>query len=432
MLMSESTHSEQAGTDGVRSEYLRKTVASKEAFERALRVLPGGNSRQAGFWFPYPLTIKRAAGVRLFDADGNEYIDMLNNYTALIHGHAYGPITEAVSWQVKNGVCWAAINDAQTELAEQLTARVESIEQVRFTNSGTEAGVLALIVARAVTGRNKILMARGGYHGSLMEFESGFSGRPGPMTYLGEYGDADSFREQLRRHGEEIAAVFLEPVMGASGVIPASHAFLSEVQAQAHEVGALFVLDEVLTFRLAMGGRQQTLGISPDMTTFGKLIGGGFPVGALGAGRRLLEIFDPNDLKAFHTGTFNANPVTMVAGNISVRELNAERIESMEGLALKLKDGLAQLAADVGLPFSVNHVGSLLNLYFCDDPKGIARDRQDQETIGRFHLACLNEGLFIAPRGLIALSTIMDEALIDESLGKFEKAMRETARSMTS
>ncbi len=428
--MNQARNNEQTDSDSIRSEYLRRTVAGKAAYERALKVLPGGNSRQAGFWFPYPLTIKSASGIRLLDADGNQYMDMLNNYTSLVHGHAYEPITEAVSRQVRNGVCWAAINDAQTELAEQLTERVGSIEQVRFTNSGTEAGILALIVARTVTGRNKILMARGGYHGSLMEFESGFSGKPGPMTYLGEYGDEESFRRQLQQHGEEIAAVFLEPVMGASGVIPASTEFLQSVQAQAHEVGALFVLDEVLTFRLAMGGRQETLGIQPDMTTFGKLIGGGFPVGALGAGRRLLEIFDPNDLKAFHTGTFNANPVTMVAGNISVRELTAERIEAMEGLALMLKAGLVELARDQGLPFSVNHVGSLLNLYFCDDPKGIARDRLDQETIGRFHLACLNEGLLIAPRGLIALSTIMDEDTIDESLGKFEKAMRKTAATM--
>ncbi|MCP5036912.1 MAG: aminotransferase class III-fold pyridoxal phosphate-dependent enzyme, partial [Rhodobacteraceae bacterium] len=186
----------------------------------------GGNSRQAGYWAPYPLTIKSASGAWVTDTDGNRYIDLLNNYTALVHGHAYAPITEAVAKQVGNGTCWAAINEAQTDLAEQLTNRVSSVEQVRFTNSGTEAGILALIIARATTGRNKILMARGGYHGSLMEFDCGFFGKPGPMTYLGEYGDSDSFKQQLNQHGDEIAAVFLEPVMGASGIIPATAEFL--------------------------------------------------------------------------------------------------------------------------------------------------------------------------------------------------------------
>jgi glutamate-1-semialdehyde 2,1-aminomutase len=301
---------------------------------------------------------------------------------------------------------------------------------VRFTNSGTEAGILALIIARQLTGRHKVLMARGGYHGSLMEFESGFFGKPGPMTYLGEYGDSESFKQQLRQNGEEIAAVFLEPVLGASGIIPASAGFLNEVQQAAHTAGALFVLDEVLTFRLSVGGRQQALNFSPDMTTFGKLIGGGFPVGAVGASRKLMQIFDPADLKAFHTGTFNANPVTMVAGNVSVRELTAGRIETMENQALDLKNGLLDIAREVGLPLTINHVGSLLNLFFTESHNGIHHDRDDLDIISCFHLACLDEGLFIAPRGLIALSTIFDDALIEQCLEKAKKAMLQTVREV--
>ncbi len=423
-----ATHSEKQ--NGIFQQYLQQTPGSQQAFERASKVVPGGNSRQAGYWAPYPLTIKSAKGVWVTDSDGNQYIDLLNNYTAMVHGHAYGPITDAVVKQVQNGTCWAAINEAQTELAEQLTGRVSSIEQIRFTNSGTEAGILALIVARAATGRNKILMARGGYHGSLMEFDAGFFGKGGPMTYLGEYGDSDSFKQQLQQHGEEIAAVFLEPVMGASGVIPASVEFLKEVQQAAHAAGALFVLDEVMTFRLAEGGRQQTLGFSPDLTTFGKLIGGGFPVGAVGASRQLMQIFDPSELKAFHTGTFNANPVTMVAGNVSVRELNADRIEAMEQHAGRLKRELINIAQEVGLPLTVNHVGSLLNLFFTENHRGLHHERNDIEIISRFHLACLKEGLFIAPRGLMALSTVFDDSLIDQCLEKAKTAMLQTAREV--
>ncbi len=411
-------------------QYVNKTPESKKAFDRAARVVPGGNSRQAGFWAPYPLTIKAASGAWITDKDGNRYIDLLNNYTALVHGHAYAPITEAVGKQLPDGTCWAAINEAQTSLAEQLTQRVASIDQVRFTNSGTEAGVLALIITRALTGRKKILMARGGYHGSLMEFDCGFFGKPGAMTYLGEYGDSDSFKQQLQQHGDEIAAVFLEPVMGASGVIPASADFLQEVKQAAHDAGSLFVLDEVLTFRLATGGRQQTLGFEPDLTTFGKLIGGGFPVGGVGASREIMSLFDPADLKAFHTGTFNANPITMVAGNVSVRELTAERIDTMDRLATRLKNGLIDLAKEAGLPLTINHIGSLMNLFFTESHSGIHHDRDDLDIIRRFHLACLNEGLFIAPRGLIALSTIFDEILVEQCLQKARKAMQQTAREV--
>ncbi|MCP4188690.1 MAG: aminotransferase class III-fold pyridoxal phosphate-dependent enzyme [Gammaproteobacteria bacterium] len=407
--------------------YEQKTPGSRAEYDRAAKVVPGGNSRQAGFWAPYPLTIKSASGARVTDIDGNQYIDLLNNYTALVHGHAYGPITDAVAKQLGKGTCWAAINHAQTELAEQLTDRVASIDQVRFTNSGTEAGILALIIARAHTGRNKILMARGGYHGSLMEFDSGFFGKEGPMTYLGEYGDSGSFKQQLAKHGDEIAAVFVESVMGASGIIPATSEFLNEVKQATNAAGALFVLDEVLTFRLATGGRQQTLGFEPDLTTFGKLIGGGFPVGAVGASRELMNIFDPTDLKAFHTGTFNANPITMVAGNVSVRELTAERIADMERLAILFKNGLLEIAQQVGLPLTINHVGSLLNLFFTESHSGIHHDRDDLDISRRFHLACLCEGLFIAPRGLMALSTVFDENLVEECLEKAKRAMQETA-----
>ncbi len=414
-------------SNNILQSYEQKTPGSRAAFDRAARVVPGGNSRQAGFWAPYPLTIKSASGAWVTDIDGNQYIDLLNNYTALVHGHAYAPITDAVAKQLGNGTCWAAINQAQTELAEQLASRVASIDQVRFTNSGTEAGILALIIARAQTGRNKILMARGGYHGSLMEFDCGFFGKEGPMTYLGEYGDSDSFKQQLAEHGDEIAAVFVESVMGASGIIPATSEFLNEVKQATHDAGALFVLDEVLTFRLATGGRQQTLGFEPDLTTFGKLIGGGFPVGAVGASRELMQIFDPADLKAFHTGTFNANPITMVAGNVSVRELTAERIADMERLAILFKNGLLEIAQQAGLPLTINHVGSLLNLFFTESHSGIHHDRDDLDIIRRFHLACFNEGLFIAPRGLMALSTVFDESLVEQCLEKAERAMQRTA-----
>jgi glutamate-1-semialdehyde 2,1-aminomutase len=224
--------------------------------------MPGGTSRQAGYWAPYPLTIERAEGVHLWDVDGHRYIDLINNYTAMVHGHAYPPIVEAVARQLPRGTGWAAGNVPQNGLAEQIVALVPSVEQLRFTNSGTEAGALAFTVARIVTGRSKLLMARYGYHGSLLEFETGSFGREGPLTYLARFNDLQDFEAVLDAHGHEIAAVFLEPVLGSGGVIPASKAFLQGVIAAARKAGALVVFDEVLTFRFAAGGCQTVLGLA--------------------------------------------------------------------------------------------------------------------------------------------------------------------------
>ena len=266
--------------------YIANTAKSAAADVRAQRGVVGGNSRAAAYWLPHPITVARASGTRLVDLDDREYIDMVNNYTSLAHSHGYPPIVDAVRTQLERGTGFTANNVWQMELAETLIDRVASVESVRFTNSGSEAGLLALTIARVVTGRNKVLMARYGYHGILMEFEAGSAPELMPnldgMTHLGEYNDPATFEEILDAHGQEIAAVVLEPVMGAGGVVSADPEFLRRVQRAAEAAGALFVLDEVITFRLAEGGAQSLFGIEPDLTMLGKVIGGGFPVGAVG------------------------------------------------------------------------------------------------------------------------------------------------------
>lgn len=407
--------------------YLARTTASAEEYARAKKFMPGGTSRQAGYWAPYPLTIGSGVGVNLWDIDGHQYLDLINNYTSMVHGHAYPPIVEAACQSIRHGTGWSAGNEIQCRLAAQLVDRVPAVEQVRFTNSGTEAGALAATIARVVTGRNKILMARFGYHGSLPEFETGSSGHEGPVTFLATFDDLADFEAVLDNHGDEIAAVFLEPVLGSGGVRPASEEFLHGVKKATQKAGALFVLDEVLSFRFAMGGCQAGMGLEPDLTMFGKLIGGGFPVGAVGGSRELLKIFDPDDLKIFHTGTFNANPITMSAGEISVRELTAQRILDMEELCTAIKDGLARAAKKCGLPLSINHYGSCLNLYFSESVPESSIVRKDQELIGKFHLAALNHGLFLAPRGMIAVSTVTTREHVSQALELAEMAMQEVA-----
>jgi len=412
-------------TSAIHAAYLERAPASAENYARACEFMPGGTSRQAAFWAPYPLTIKRGEGAYFRDIDGHQYLDLINNYTAMVHGHAYPPIIEAVRKQIGNGTGWAAANEPQSRLASLIVDRVPSIEQVRFTNSGSEAGALAFTIARIITGRTKLLMARYGYHGSLLEFEIGSFGREGPLTHLATYNDLADFEAVLDEHGDDIAAVFLEPVLGSGGVIEGGAQFLHGVRAAAHKAGALFVLDEVLTLRFAVGGCQAGINLEPDLTMLGKIIGGGFPVGAVGGSADVLRIFDPADMKVFHTGTFNANPVTMVAGEISLRELTAGRIERMDNLRELLQSGLADVAKKHGLPLATNHYGSCLNLYFSEAVPESSVVRDDEVLMNKFHLACMNQGLFIAPRGMIALSTVIGEEHIAEAIDCADAAMRD-------
>lgn len=414
----------------IRETYLTRTQESKKAHNKAVELMPGGTSRQAAYWAPYPLTVERGEGVHFWDVDGNKYLDFINNYTAMAHGHAYPPIVEAVERQLRKGTGYAAANMPQVTLAARIIDRIKSVEQIRFTNSGTEAAALAFTIARIVTGRRKLLMARYGYHGSLLEFETGSFGREGPLTYLAGFNNVAEFEAVLDQHGSEIAAVFLEPVLGSGGVIAAHNDFLHGVKAATRKAGALFVLDEVLTFRFDINGCQAKSKLDPDLTMFGKIIGGGFPVGAVGGHRDLLRIFDPSDMKVFHTGTFNANPITMVAGDVSVRDLDAASIDRMDTLCLQLKTGLSEAAASAGLPLSMNHFGSCLNLYFSESVPESSVVRTDAAIIDRFHVAAMNRGLFLAPRGMMALSTVMTTEHIAAALQIAAAAMQDVASEL--
>jgi glutamate-1-semialdehyde 2,1-aminomutase len=409
----------------IEDRYRHRTPRSAALFDRARRSLPGGNSRQAAYWTPYPITIERGGGPWLTDVDGNQYLDLLYNYTAMVHGYAYPPIVAAVD--VARGTGWAANNPAMIELAELMVDRVASIDRIRFTNSGSEAGLLALTIAREITGRYDVLMARGGYHGSLQEFESGTLDKPGPATHLAEYGNLASFEAVLDRHGGRIAAVFVEPVQGAGGIVRGTPEFLNGVRAAAHRAGALFVLDEVITFRLATGGIQAELGVDPDLTMFGKIIGGGFPVGAVGGTLDLMDVFEPARMRALHSGTYNANPVTMAAGLVSVRELTAERIARMHALAERLERGLLEAGKRSGLAVKIRRVGSLLAINVASSTTPVPAP---DPTPARFHLAALNHGLMFAPRGMMALATVLDEATIDDAIARAQAAMGDVAAEL--
>ncbi|MBI5949411.1 MAG: aminotransferase class III-fold pyridoxal phosphate-dependent enzyme [Chloroflexi bacterium] len=410
--------------------YVARTPGSAEIGPRAERVMPAGETRAAGYHRPYPLTLTHGAGARVWDVDGNEYVDLTYNFTSLVHGHGYAPIVEAAEKQIRGGTAWPARNPHQVELAEMLVDRVQSVEMVRFCNSGTEAAMLAMQVARHATGRKKVLMARYGYHGSHEVFEHGFMADTmgeWDHTLTAEFGNAESFEAVLSEQGDEIAAVFLESVMGSAGIVEGSKAFFDRVIAATHAAGAIFVLDEVITFRMSTGGQQKVLGITPDITMFGKLIGGGFPVGAIGGRRDLMRILDPREGKLFHSGTFNGNPVTTAAGVVSVRDLTSEKIAIMHGQAEELEAAFRKSAAKRNLPFSVRRSGSLMNLYFTEEPPRANLTRPDGRMMGKFHLAGMNHGLYFASRGMIVLATVLTDTDIAEIAQRADAAMADVA-----
>jgi len=411
-----------APTSPIEAEFLARTTASAAHAARASKVMPGGDTRAAGHHPPYQLTMTSGSGAHLTDLDGNRYIDAIGNFTSLIHGNAYQPILDAATAAAAAGTNWPARNEHAVELAEELAQRVASIDEVRFTNSGSEATMLAVEIARAATGRQKMLMARYGYHGSMPQFECGTFGFEHGDTLLAEFGDLASFVEVLDRHPDEIACIILEPVMGSSGVLAAPEGFLAGIIDAAHAAGALVVFDEVITLRLAQGGRQATEGVSPDLTAMAKIIGGGFPVGAVGGRADLMELCNPFNPKVFHSGTFNGNPVTTAAGLVSIRHLTSDAISDMDRRAAHLDNRLTEEAAVRGLPFASRREGSLLQLYMTDEVPTASIHRTDAEQAMQFHLACLNHGVFAAGRGLMALSTVLDDALIDETIDRMSAA----------
>ncbi|MEM7091514.1 MAG: aminotransferase class III-fold pyridoxal phosphate-dependent enzyme [Actinomycetota bacterium] len=416
--------------DPIETRFRERTPLSAEHAQRSAQVMPGGDTRAAGHHPPYQLTMVAGEGPHLTDLDGNRYLDLIGNFTSLVHGNAHPEILDAARTAAEAGTNWPARNTFAVELAEELTQRIASVEQVRFTNSGSEATMLAVEIARAATGRRKLLMARWGYHGSMPQFEVGTFGHEGPDTLLAEFGDADDFSGVLAEHGPDIACVILEPVMGSAGVVEPPAGFLAAVTRAAHDAGALMIFDEVITLRLASGGSQSTVGVLPDLTAMAKIIGGGFPVGAVGGRAGLLELCNPFAPKVFHSGTFNGNPVTTAAGLVSVRRLTSDAISEMDRLAERLDGELRARAAAVGLPFSTRRSGSLVQMYLSDEPPSFNMTRTDGELANRFHLASLNHGVFAAGRGLVALSTVMDDALIDDAIDRLGSAFDEMAASL--
>ena len=368
-----------------------------------------------------------ANGALLHDIDGNRYIDLGANFFSMIHGYAYPPIVEAITRQAARGSVWSANNAPQVDLAEQIVARVPSIEKVLFNNSGTEAFSLALNICRGATGRYKFLMAAGGYHGHMFDPSLGSKGLPGPSHFVAPYGDTEAFVAAIHDHGKELAGVFVEGIMGSGGFAQAPAHFFNAVKQACRDVGAIFVLDEVISLRLSEGGHQKTLGIDPDLTMIGKIIGGGFPIGGVGGKAALMDLTNPERGSVLASGTFSGNPLSMVAGGISVTHLTQARIDQIGLWAGRIEAGIKAKAAALGLPIWTRRVGSLVGWYFYDPGPGcvFGGTRPDLAMVKRHHMAMLVNGLFPTPRAALATSTVMTEALVDEIIARFASSLQD-------
>ncbi len=401
--------------------YLAANPKSIERLEQAKASLPGGNTRSVLHYAPCPLTMARGQGCRVWSLDGDEYIDFLCEYTAGLYGHSNPAIVAATKRALDDGVMLGAPNVYEARLAEALCARFPSLERVRFCNSGSEADLMALGLARAVTGRDKVLVFEGAYHGGFLMFAHGGSplNAPIPMV-IARYNDTDGTRASIEAHAHDLAAVIVEPMQGAGGCIPAERGFLDMLRAETARHGILLVFDEVITSRLSTGGLQAAWGVTPDLTALGKYLGGGSSFGAFGGRADIMDRFDPASPDClYHSGTFNNDVLTMAAGAAGLSEvLTPEALEALNARGEALRAALDDLFDAAGLGVATSGLGSLMAIHFRPGPIGAAEDLEGEDPRLKqlFHLSMLARGIYLSPRGMVALSLPMGETETDALL----------------
>ena len=397
--------------------YTERNPRSFERFSAATSVMPGGNTRSVLYYDPFPLSISRGEGCRVWDADGHQYIDLLGEFTAGVYGHSDPTIRAAIASALDRGINLSGHNLLEAELARIVCERFPSIDLIRFTNSGTEANLMALAAATAFTGRRKILVFHGAYHGGVLNFTSGPSRVNVPHEFLvSTYNDVGQALTAIEAHGKELAAILVEPMLG-SGCIPADTEFLRALRRAATERGALLIFDEVMTSRLAPGGRQQAIDVIPDVTTLGKYLGGGMSVGGFGGRRDVMEQFDPRRPGALpHAGTFNNNVVTMSAGIAGLTKVfTPAAADALNARGEAVRTRLNNLCRQRGAGFQFTGIGSLMSAHATDRPIHTPSDAAcgDSSVKGLFFFGMLNRGLYLARRGFIALSLPVGDAEVD-------------------
>ena len=408
----------ESAVDEVTARYAAANPGSRAQYERARESMPGGNTRTGMFYPPFPLAIEKAAGATLTDVDGHTYTDFVGDFSAGLYGHSHPVIREAVQATLDSGMAYGSTSPYEARLAALVCARFPSIEQVRFTTSGTEGNMLALVTARAVTGKDSIMVFEGAYHGGTIYFGREAAPIVVPFPFvIAPYNDAEEARRLIRENAHRLAAVLVEPLQGASGAIPASADFLGALReaCSAHDV--LLIFDEVMTSRVAPDGRQGQLGIVPDLTTLGKYIGGGFSCGALGGPAEIMKCFDPSRPDSFvHHGTFNNNVFMLIAGAAGLEKIFTPPVQiALNEAGDALRDALNGLAVRHGASFQVTGLGSIMTMHLQREPIRSIRDIAPRDSRLRqlLHLDLIDKGFFTARRGYMAPSLAIAETDCD-------------------
>lgn len=420
---------------------------SERLYAEACQLMPGGvNSPVRAFRAVggTPLYFARAAGARLIDADGNDYVDFVSSWGAIILGHAHPAVNEAIGRAAADGTSFGAPHEGEILLAQEVIHRMPGVERVRFVNSGTEASLAAIRLARAATGRTKIVKFEGNYHGAvdslLAKAGSGVAtfGLPDSAgvpkettagTLVARYNDLADVERLLTSHLGEVAAVLVEPVAGNMGLVPPTPEFLPGLRRLCDAHGALLVMDEVMTgFRVAPGGAAERYEVAGDIAVMGKVIGGGLPVGAYGGRRDLMELVAPLG-PMYQAGTLSGNPLAMAAGYAALTNLTPEVYERLEGLGERLQKGLKLATETAGVEAQVQRIGSMISVFFTEMPVRDFADAQttDKALFGRLFHALLNRGVYLPPSALEAwfINAAHTEEEIDRTVEAFEEALQE-------
>jgi glutamate-1-semialdehyde 2,1-aminomutase len=406
-----------AAVEAAHERYVRAHPISASWAARAADVLPGGNTRSVLHFDPFPFRVASAEGRYLTDVDGHRYLDLLGNYTAGLLGHSPEPVRAAAHAAIDGGWALGAVHPNEVRLAELIAGRFPSIEQVRFTNSGTEANLMALAVATDHTGRSEVLVFDGGYHGGVLTFGAARDVNVPHDWVVSTYNDIDALDAVFAEHGESIAAVLVEPLQGSAGCIAGHPDFLAALRRHCDHRGAVLIFDEVMTSRLAPGGAQELLGVRPDLTTLGKYLAGGFTFGAFGGRRDLMAAFDAsNGGRLGHAGTFNNNVVSMAAGVATLTEvLTPEVLAATNARGERLRSELNDAFARHGAPMCVTGSGSLMNVHATPGPVASVDDLRaaDDRWKELLFFDALDAGFYLARRGFIALSIEVTDADVD-------------------
>jgi len=431
------------------AEYTAKTSRSRALHEEALAVMPGGNSRTTTFFDPYPFYIQRGQGAHIWDADGTDRIDFNGNYTSLILGHAHPDVVKAAQQAAEHGLSFPGPTEHEIRLAELLKRRVPSVESIRFTNSGTEATMNAVRLARAFTGRPKIAKFEGAYHGTHDWVMVSVGGDPKaggsrkrpksvawsaglPPAVLKHvvvlpWNDPEACEQILEAEAAHLACLIVDPLLCNAGLIRPADGFLQRLRAITERHGIVLIFDEVISFRVAWGGAQERLGVRPDLTTFGKIIGGGLPVGAFGGRADVMNFYDPRKggARISHGGTFNANPVTMAAGVATLNAVTPEAYTRLDALGERLRGGVTRLLAATRRKGQATGMGSLFWLHWTAEPLTDWRSARpkDAEAPLRVFLGLLNEGVLLTQRGLGACSLAMTDEDVDRLINALARVV---------